>query len=111
MSKEEITHNELRMLIEKNAATNQLQHEALLANIQTFHDATNKTLDTILSQTTKTNGRVNKLENKNFYIAGIAVIITMVGLPMLWMHLNDLKDLKKEVNSHIAQTVSLVNIK
>jgi len=74
------TNRELWMLIDKNNQTNLLQHQSLMDGQREFHKTTKETLDLILSQTSKTNGRVNKLELWQSYISGqVWIIPTIVG--------------------------------
>jgi len=99
----QFTNRELYMLIDKNNETNQLQHEALMQSIKTFHDKTEGTLSTILTQTTKTNGRVTKLENWKQYIAGGIALFCIVGLPLVWILINDVRESRSIIQSHIVK--------
>jgi hypothetical protein len=99
----QFTNRELYMLIDKNNETNQLQHQALMESIKTFHDKTEGTLSTILTQTTKTNGRVTKLEDWKQYLAGGIALFCVVGLPMLWILINDIRTSGDLIKEHIAQ--------
>ena len=99
----QFTNRELYMLIDKNNETNQLQHDALMQSIKNFHDKTEGTLSTILIQTTKTNGRVTKLENWKQYIAGGIALFCVIGLPMLWILISDIRTSGDLIKSHIVQ--------
>jgi hypothetical protein len=107
----QFTNRELYMLVDKNNEVNQLQHAALLESIQNFHGRTEETLKIILAQTTKTNGRVTKNEEnisklnewKN-YIAGGIALFCLIGLPMLWILVQDVRADGDLIKSHIAQT-------
>jgi hypothetical protein len=99
----QFTNRELYMLIDKNNETNHLQHDALLQSIKNFHETTGETLKTILVQTTKTNGRVTKLEGWRSYLAGGIALFCLVGLPMIWMLINDVRDSRDLINAHIAR--------
>jgi hypothetical protein len=61
-------------------------------------------LKEIREQTRKTNGRVNALEGWRMYIVGGLAILTLIGLPMLWMLINDVRNDGDLIKSHIAQT-------
>lgn len=99
----QFSNRELYMLIDKNNETNQLQHESLMKSIQTFHDKTEGTLGSILTQTCKTNGRVTKLEEWKFYIAGGMALFCLVGLPLVWILVQDVRSDGDLIKSHIAQ--------
>ena len=65
---ENITNRELGTMIQNNLEKNELQHEAIMTSLRSFHDKTEvclaeteKTLNRILDQTTKTNGSVRGL--------------------------------------------------
>ena len=72
------TNRELWMLIDRNNQTNLLQHEALKKSMEEFHKTTHETLLSILAQTSKTNGRVNKIELWQSYVKGSTWIIPIV---------------------------------
>ena len=101
---DQFTNRELFMLIEKNNETNQLQHDALLESIKTFHDKTEGTLSSILTQTCKTNGRVSKLEGWKMYMSGGIALFCIVGLPLMWILINDVREGGDLIKEHIAQT-------
>ena len=82
---ETYTNRELAMLIESNSETNLLQHEALRKSIADFHETTNATLQTILAQTTKTNGRVTRLESWRSYILGGMALLTFLIPISMWV--------------------------
>ena len=107
---EQFTNRELFMLIEKNNETNQLQHASLLQSIKEFHDKTEGTLGTILAQTTKTNGRVtknedniNKLNSWKSYLAGGMALFCLIGLPTIWILIQNVKADSVLMRAHIAQ--------
>jgi hypothetical protein len=74
-----------------------------MQSIKTFHDKTEGTLSTILTQTTKTNGRVTKLENWKQYIAGGIALFCIVGLPLVWILINDVRESRSIIQSHIVK--------
>ena len=107
---QQFTNRELYMLIDKNNEMNQLQHTALMESIKTFHENTETTLSSILAQTQRTNGRVtkgeeniNKLNDWKQYIAGGIALFCIVGLPMLWILVSDVRADGDLIKSHIAQ--------
>lgn len=69
-------------------------------------------LKQILEQTTRTNGRVTKCEDninnlmywKN-YIAGGLSLICIVGLPLLFILVNDVKKDGDLIKTHVAKDV------
>lgn len=81
---ESFTNRELAMLINGNNDTNLLQHEALRKSIADFHETTNSTLQAILAQTSKTNGRVNRLEMWRSYILGGMALLTFLIPISMW---------------------------
>jgi hypothetical protein len=99
----QFTNRELYMLIDKNNETNQLQHQALMESIKTFHDKTEGTLSTILTQTTKTNGRVTKLEGWKMYMSGGIALFCIIGLPMLWILIDDIRTSEDLIKSHLSK--------
>lgn len=66
------------MLIDRNNQTNLLQHQALIESQKEFHKTTRETLELILAQTSKTNGRVNKIELWQSYVKGSTWIIPII---------------------------------
>lgn len=81
---EEFTNRELAMLINGNNDTNLLQHEMIRKNMEDFHKATQETLQAILAQTSKTNGRVNRLEMWRSYILGGMALLTFLIPISMW---------------------------
>lgn len=74
----EYTNRELYMLIDRNNETNLLQHKAILESLNTFHETTNKKLDELVAQTTKTNGNVKDLLLWRANVEGKTFIIPIV---------------------------------
>jgi hypothetical protein len=67
-------------------------------------------LDAILVQVTRTNGRVSyaetnisNLQNWKNYIMGGLALLCLVGLPMIWLLVNDTRENKDLITKHVAQ--------
>ena len=58
----------------------------------------------ILEQCKKTNGRITALESWRNYIAGGLALFCLLGLPMMWIMMNDVKQDSKDLQTHIVQT-------
>ena len=72
--------------------------ENLKEEMLTSHKNIQEKLDLILSQTTKTNGRVNKLENWQSYLVGAWVVVSIFVIPtIIYVYTQD----KNEQNSQI----------
>jgi hypothetical protein len=79
----EFTNRELYLLLQKTNETNLLQHQAILSSLENFHTNTNDTLAKLLTQTTRTNGRVTKLENwRSGIVACIALISFLIPITL-----------------------------
>jgi hypothetical protein len=103
------TNRELFLLIKGNNDTNQLQHDALLASIKNFHEKTEETLKTILAQTTKTNGRVNKLENWQAGVVAVTILLsTLVPACAAWFFYK-VTNLNDTVIAHISKDTKEFN--
>ena len=50
----------------------------------------NKTMNEVLEQTKKTNGRVSNLENWRAYILGAVAVLTALVLPVVFMVVNEI---------------------
>jgi hypothetical protein len=50
----------------------------------------NKTMNEVLEQTKKTNGRVSNLENWRAYILGAVAVLTALVLPIVFMVVNEI---------------------
>jgi hypothetical protein len=85
LNEEAYTNRELFLLFEGFKDKNQLQHEAIIKSLSDFHDTTNAKLDGLIAQTTKTNGRVNKLEDWRNYLTGAFAVVTLIILPLFWI--------------------------
>ena len=75
------TNRELQMMISSNMEKNELQHQVILQSLNDFHTTTKETLGKLLEQTTKTNGRVNALENwRSGIVACIALLSFLIPI-------------------------------
>ena len=83
--------------------------DAEFGHIKKALEKQDKVLDTILAQTLKTNGRVNKLENWKNYIGGGLALIGIVGIPILWMLSREVINNSKVLTSHIASDKDVFN--
>ena len=97
------SNRELYLLLDKNNEMNQLQHTAIQQSIQAFHDKTEGTLKTILEQTTKTNGRVNKLEGWKMYLSGGIALFCLIILPVIFFVIKDSTQTRDLIIKHVAQ--------
>lgn len=62
----------------------------------------------ILAQCLKTNGRVTALESWRNYIAGGLSLLCLIGLPMLWILIGDIKQSEKTLLNHVSQTATAI---
>lgn len=77
--------------------------DLLLQSIKQHIDDTVATpLSRIEAQTTKTNGRVTRLENWKSYIAGGLALLTIIGLPLLWMLVTDVRATKADIATRMS---------
>lgn len=73
---EAYTNRELYLLLNSNAEKNELQHQAIITRLEELNKISTGTLDKLLAQTTRTNGRVSRLE---LWRSGIVACITLLA--------------------------------
>lgn len=62
-----------------------MKFEAIQQHMKDSHASINEKLDAILTQTTRTNGRVSSLEKWRSYITGAVAVLTVLVLPALFI--------------------------
>lgn len=87
VNEEAYTNRELYLLQQASDEKNELQHEAILESLKNFHKNTDETLNKLLAQTTRTNGRVSRLE---LWRSGIVACIALLGF-LIPLAINALK--------------------
>ena len=77
------------------------EFSSIRAEMNASHKRTDEKLDKILSQTTKTNGRVSMLELWKSYLVGSWVIISLFVIPLI-IYINNVKyeQFNKEIANH-----------
>jgi hypothetical protein len=79
------------------------EHFKALRETLIFHNTSQMSILTrIETQTTKTNGRVSRLEAWRSYIAGSIAVVSFLVIPLVgWIFLDKVNELGEEMESHI----------